>query len=352
MAMKMSQNPVHAHRLARHWSQADLARQVGISRTAVSAIEGNRLSPSVATALALAAVFDCSVEELFAPGAQRQPAAPAWAWAPHTEPTRYWEAEVGQRRWLYPVESTALNSLPHDGIWEQGICRERTAVSPEMTLTLATCDPAAGLLASEYARATGFRLLVFPRGGGQALELVRDGLVHIAALHRSTEEHPERNSQTVRERLGAGFQLLRVADWEEGVALPPENSSHALSSVARRTDCWAARELGSGARECLDELLAGRRFAGREVAGHNSVAEAVRSGWAKAGVCVRLSAEEAGLNFLPVRQESLDLCFSHQCQRDRRVQALIHVLRSRSYQRLLSEIPGYDATHTGQLISV
>ena len=51
--------------LARQWSQADLAQRAGISRAAVSAIEGERLSPSVATALALAAVFECSVEELF-----------------------------------------------------------------------------------------------------------------------------------------------------------------------------------------------------------------------------------------------------------------------------------------------
>ena len=61
----LSSNPVLARRLAREWSQAELAARAGISRAAVSAIEGERLSPSVATALALAAVFECSVEELF-----------------------------------------------------------------------------------------------------------------------------------------------------------------------------------------------------------------------------------------------------------------------------------------------
>ena len=61
----ISSNSVLARRRAREWSQADLARRAGISRAAVSAIEGERLSPSVATALALAAVFECSVEELF-----------------------------------------------------------------------------------------------------------------------------------------------------------------------------------------------------------------------------------------------------------------------------------------------
>jgi len=55
----MASNPVLTRRVAREWSQADLAARAGISRAAVSAIEGERLSPSVATALALAAVLEC-----------------------------------------------------------------------------------------------------------------------------------------------------------------------------------------------------------------------------------------------------------------------------------------------------
>lgn len=219
-------------------------------------------------------------------------------------------------------------------------------------MTLASCDPAAGLLAAEYARASGFRMIVFPRGGSAALELLRQRLVHVSALHRSTGDHPERNAALVRERLGGNFQLLRAAEWEEGVALPPDNSSRVVTSVARRTESWAAREPGSGARECLDELLGGRRLAGREVSGHASVAEAVRGGWAGAGVCVRFSAEEAGLNFLPVRTESLDLCFPASAQHDPRIQALVRLLRSRPYRRLVSELPGYDARETGGLMTI
>lgn len=64
----ISISPVQTRRLARQWSQAELAERAGISRAAVSAIEGERLSPSVATALVLAAVFECSVEELFGRG--------------------------------------------------------------------------------------------------------------------------------------------------------------------------------------------------------------------------------------------------------------------------------------------
>ena len=45
-----SSNSVRVLRAGRQWSQADLAGRAGISQAAVSAIEVERLSPSVATA--------------------------------------------------------------------------------------------------------------------------------------------------------------------------------------------------------------------------------------------------------------------------------------------------------------
>ena len=75
---------------------------------------------------------------------------------------------------------------------------------------MASCDPAAGLLAAEYARASGFRLLVFPRGGRAALELLRQKLVHVAGLHYSTVEAPERNAETVRTGFAGNCRLLQA----------------------------------------------------------------------------------------------------------------------------------------------
>ena len=348
----MTSNAVAKQRQAREWSQAELARRAGISRAAVSAIEGHRLSPSVDTALALAAVFECSVEELFGRPGTATAHGCEWAWAPRSDASRYWEAEVSRRRLLYPVEAVGLNPMPHDGIWSGGLCRESRETAAESTLTLACCDPAAGLLASEYARATGFRMLVFPRSGGTALDLVQKRLIHIAGLHCSTTEQPERNVDTVRARLGGGFRLLRAAHWEEGVALPADHSARSLDSLASGAWRWAAREQGSAARECLDELLGASRFSGHQVNGHAAVAEAVHAGWADAGICVRLCAEDAGLKFLPMRTEALDFCFPAALQHDPRIQALIRLLRTRAYRRLVSELPGYDARETGELANV
>ncbi len=340
-------------RAALGWSQSELARRAGVPRTTVSAIEGGRLTPSVNTALALARALECSVEELFGAGLT-EPAAgnPDWAWPAPTDPCRYWEAEIGGRRRLYPVEEFSLNHQPHDGIWQAGAGRDSGLSMAEKTLVLACCDPAAGLLASEYARDSGFRLLVIERGGGAAIELLKRGLVHLAGLHRATPDRPERNVETVRSRLGTGYRLLRVASWQEGLALPVADRSHTPTAVVRKCRRWALREQGSAARECLDELLGGHDAPGKPVHGHSAVAEAIRAGWAGAGVCVRLTAENAGLHFVPVRTEMLDICYSNFLAHDARMRALIRLLSSRSYRRLVSELPGYDASETGEIVGV
>jgi molybdate-binding protein len=82
------------------------------------------------------------------------------------------------------------------------------------------------------------------------------------------------------------------------------------------------------------------------------VADAVSCGWADLGVCLRLTSEEAGLRFLSVREEAYDLCYPDSLSDDPRVQALLSVLRSPGYRQLLGDLPGYDASTTGQVQEV
>src|SRR5262245_27160392 len=220
MAAVLTRNLVKASRQQRGWSQAELARRAGISRAAVSAIEVDRLVPSVAAALSLAAALGCTVEDLFGLAARGQ-AEPEWAWPPAVTPCRYWLAQVRGRALRYPVEATAAGVVAHDGVFHDGSFAARGDVDGTATLVLACCDPAAGLLAGEAARATGFRLLVLPRSSRQAVSLLGQGLVHAAGVHFATDDEPDGNARTVRGTLGAGYRLLRVARWQEGLSVAP-----------------------------------------------------------------------------------------------------------------------------------
>jgi molybdate-binding protein/DNA-binding XRE family transcriptional regulator len=346
-----SKSRLRGLRVARGWSQADLAATAGISRAAVSAIEGDRLVPSVRAALALAAALDCTVEDLFGTSGKRA-ADLRWAWPPRSESCRYWESEVRGHTLRYPTEFGPTGIVPHDGVFDGTSAIRSSRAHPSETLVLACCDPAAGLLATEYARATGFRMVVLSRAGGEALTLLRAGLVHAAGIHFGTSSEPTANRDSVRNAVGADCKLVHVAHWEAGLALAPEVSTKSIAGVLRADLHWVGREPGSAARRCLDELRSGRPAPRRLARDHHGVAEAVRAGWADVGVCHRLPCEEAGLRFLPVRVESYDLCFSTDAERDPRITGLVRTVRSAAYRRLVADLPGINPSDAGELETV
>jgi len=349
-------NRVQDYRTARGWSQDELARCTGLSRAAISAIETDRVVPSTAAALALADTFGCRVEDLFFLDKAARRGGPEWAWQSPTAPNRFWQATVGQEARLYPVERTFVGTLPQDGIAEESGYKFHAQADPEQTLVMAGCDPAVGLLAAEIARGSAIRLLPFIRSSRQALQLLRDGLVHVAGLHLQDDEAPDGNERAVRDLLGPGYTLLRLSCWQEGLAVDPSLGIKSVRQAVSGNLRWVGREAGSGARRCLDALFKGHHplpkgyhHVARD---HTGVAETIRTGWVQAGICVRLSAAEAGLDFLVVREEDYDLCYRTDMEHDPRLQALLRVVRSRAFRRSVAELPGYDTSETGAVTTV
>jgi putative molybdopterin biosynthesis protein len=258
---------------------------------------------------------------------------------------------VSGRMLFYPVEASPLGELPHDGLGRPEF-NSTHRLNAERTLVMVGCDPAVGLLARMYEQATGYRMLVFSRSSRQALELLREGLVHVAGVHLSAAEKADGNAIAVKQMFNGPVKLLRIASWEDGVAVGSSVSAQSVRGIVQGRVTWIGREPGSGARQCFDELLPNRPAPRRLARDHRGVAEAIRCGWADAGVCLKLVAEEAGLRFLPVRTEAYDLCFARSSESDPRVQALVRVIQSREYRHLVGELPGYDMRHAGEVTLV
>jgi molybdate-binding protein/transcriptional regulator with XRE-family HTH domain len=340
------QNQVRAYRVARGWSQEELAARAAISRAGVSAIEMGRLVPSATAVLALAAALGCRVEELFSLVNEGQSTG-QWAWEPAVQPCRYWHATVAGRKLLYPVEPACV-PLAHAGIFREGRFESRNQVPASEVLVVASCDPALGLLANEYHRRSGLHILALQRPSREALSLVAQGLVHVAGVHLERRGQTGSNAAAARAILGNPFCLLRTAYWQEGLAVAAGRHVRSVQTAIDGRLRWVGREPGSAAGELQQELLPGR--VPKHVArGHRGVAEAVRGGWADVGICVRLVSEEAGLDFLSVREETYDLCFSAEFSGDPRVQALVETVQSPAYRALVRDLPGYDVSETGEL---
>ena len=330
-------------RRLRDWSQATLAEKSGVSRTEVSAIETGRLVPSVAVALRLAAALGTSVEEVF--GGTKSAPAPDWAWAPRTDDGRCWRAAVNDRILAYPVELTAAGSIPHDRA-EPG----DEGARPDRTLVIAGCDPTVGLLAYEMAARYGVRVIPLLRSSGEALELLKRGLVHVAGLHITDAAGRSTNDHAVRSAVGSGYRLLHQMRWDSGIAVGHTRKEQSASALLRAKVRWINREEGSAARRALDFLLASRprpQGYAHVVHDHRSVAAIVSSGWAEAGICVKPAATEAHVRFIPLQREAYELCLAETVSGDPRVEALMATLQSMSYRQQVADVPGCTSRETG-----
>ncbi|RYG32022.1 MAG: transcriptional regulator [Chitinophagaceae bacterium] len=58
-------NTIKVERARKNWTQAELAKHIGLSRQGLNAIETGKFIPSTLLALRMAKVFDTTVEILF-----------------------------------------------------------------------------------------------------------------------------------------------------------------------------------------------------------------------------------------------------------------------------------------------
>jgi putative transcriptional regulator len=63
--VRSMKNTIKVERAKKDWTQADLAKYIGVSRQGLNAIETGKFIPSTVLALRMAKVFNTTVEVLF-----------------------------------------------------------------------------------------------------------------------------------------------------------------------------------------------------------------------------------------------------------------------------------------------
>ncbi len=64
-------NQLKVLRAERDWSQAELAKHLGVSRQTINALETGKYDPSLALAFKIARLFGTSIEAIFEPDDDR-----------------------------------------------------------------------------------------------------------------------------------------------------------------------------------------------------------------------------------------------------------------------------------------
>jgi putative molybdopterin biosynthesis protein len=166
------------------------------------------------------------------------------------------------------------------------------------------------LLAEMHRRGSRTKLLAV--GSTAGLEAARRGECDVAGIHLFDPASGEYN----RPFLSPEVRLVPGYGRMQGVAFRPgdkrfegQTAREAAIAAVRDRDCvMVNRNVGSGTRALIDQLLASAQPAGYQVQpkSHTAVAAAIAQGRADWGVCIESAARQAGLGFLPLQAEQYD----------------------------------------------
>jgi putative molybdopterin biosynthesis protein len=356
-------NDVRAHRERLGLSQQALAELVGVTRQAIIAIEGGKQVPSTSLSLGLARALRCGVEDLFSLSLGAGVAArlaPAGA-----------GSLVGARVALAEVDGAwAAHRLSPDGTTAaDGIVAAlqgaRTAVVRPLVdpvelrrnALVVGCAPILGALAQRVGgRFADARATWLPGSSARSLDLLAEGLVHVAGLHLSDAGHGESNTEAVRRRFPDQRMLVvNLTRWRQGFVLPAGNrlAIRSGADLLRTGLRVARREEGAGAQALVRRLLADEgadvaHLAGPAVSGHAEVAQLVACGAADVGVAIESVALAAGLDFVPLAEERFDLVVPAHRAETVPVSRLLDALDDDGFRAEMAHLPGYDGALSGQ----
>nr|WP_255639138.1 substrate-binding domain-containing protein [Deinococcus betulae] len=342
----------------------ECARLTGITRQALHAIETGAYVPNTLTALQLARVLSCCVEDLFAlapAGVQARLVGQA------PPPARVRLAQVGPELLAFPLSGQAGLGEAADGLAQSaagGLAQVELLGDPQraaQTLVVAGCDPALSLLGTHAARQEG-HLLLRPLSSLAALRALAAGEAHAAGIHLYDARSGVSNLPFVERALpDRAVHVLTLWMWEQGLMVAPGNPCGVtgVEDLLRPGLRLQNREPDAGSRLLLDSWLdaAGigpeRRLDlagyGHEVGTPLAAAERVAAGAADVAPGPRSAALALGLDFVPLQTERFDLVVPDEFLAHPGLHRLLAAVRQPAFRSDLCALGGYDPAHAGDL---
>ena len=375
------ENRLRRKRMENGLSQGELAKQAGLTRQALYAIESNHYLPGTEISLRLAKILGCSVEDLFnfEVGGELIEADLVESISEVSLPVRAKVARVGNRLLARPVSTlgellnymVTADGLIVEQVQKRGrselggrvrlqLLQDRQAIEEE--IVIAGCDPAMYLAAEHFRRyRDGVSVVGCTMGSVAAIEALRREEVHVAGLHLVDEKSGQSNLPYLKRCLKSGrFTVIRFAAWEQGLMVLRHNPKkiRGVEDLTRRGVRFVNREAGSGARLLLDSLLAKAGIGPKEIKGiqtevfsHLEVGRSIVEGRADVGIGVQSAALQFGLDFVPLQEEHYDLVMpSHYLTSHPSLSRFIDSLVGKPFRKEVEALGGYDVKEIGKVL--
>jgi len=202
-------------------------------------------------------------------------------------------------------------------------------------------------------------------GSLESLRLLNQANYDVAGFHYPLNDSLNNFSDTLaplyRQHLNPEkYELILVATREQGIITDAKNSAKikVLTDLKKRSVRFINRQLNSGTRTILDQLLTSSKVNGKEINGygneeftHVAVAAMIASGAANTGFGIKAAASKFRLHFIPVIKEAYVLAIDKKIS-TRTKTLLGTLLNSTEFKTTVNTYPGYDATNAGKKLEL
>jgi putative molybdopterin biosynthesis protein len=220
-----------------------------------------------------------------------------------------------------------------------------------------TLDLLGNFLTTRYPE---FRMTSSNVGSTGGLMALKRGIAHLAGSHLLDPESGGYNVTYIRRLIpDVPVKGINLVLRQQGLILKKGNPKKiiGLEDLTRKDLSFINRQAGSGTRILFDFRLKELRLDPALVRGyeeeeftHMAVAVAVLSSRADVGLGIYAAARALDLDFIPVVQEEYDLVIPENFIEEKKIQALLSVIRSADFQEAVKVLGGYDLSRCGQIV--
>lgn len=197
-------------------------------------------------------------------------------------------------------------------------------------------------------------------GSMGGLMAVKKGACHAAGIHLLDPETGDYNISYIEKYLKAEkIKLVHLVMREQGLIVLKGNPDkiESIEDLKNKGLPFINRQSGSGTRILFDYKLNTLGIASSEIKGyendeytHMSVAAAVISGRASAGLGIKAAANALDLDFIPVVTERYELVIPDRFYRNRNIRVLLETIRSDGFKNRVTALGGYHTEDTGKVV--
>jgi molybdenum cofactor synthesis domain-containing protein len=197
-------------------------------------------------------------------------------------------------------------------------------------------------------------------GSMGGLMALKKGGCHMAGAHLLDPLDGSYNLSYVKKYLpDHKVRIVNLVMREQGLIVPRGNPANiqSIQDLKSGTFRFINRQPGSGTRILFDYKLKQLGINVGDVLGyendeytHMSVAVAVLSGRAHAGLGIKAAANALGLDFIPIITESYDLIIPERFFESPKVQVLLDTIATDAFKERVLALGGYGVEKTGRIL--